>query len=98
MCHFYVVGYLRKTRTYIGIYSVSIAGFYVPFTYLPKAAIEKGITRENAAFLLSIIGINTRILRAYSHQTNMKTKKIKQQAKEIKEKTFKLQTKFSLSL
>ena len=31
-------------------------GFYVPFTYLPKAAIEQGISRENAAFLLSIIG------------------------------------------
>ena len=43
------------------IFSVSVAGFYVPFTYLPKAAIEKGITRENAAFLLSIIGTITPI-------------------------------------
>ena len=69
------------------IFSVSVAGFYVPFTYLPKAAIEKGITRENAAFLLSIIGTITPILRACSHQTNVKTKKIEEQAEEIKEKT-----------
>ena len=48
-----------KNRSYPGklLYPSFIhTGFYVPFTYLPKAAIEKGITRENAAFLLSIIG------------------------------------------
>ena len=31
-------------------------GFLVPFMYLPKAATEKNINRENAAFLLSVIG------------------------------------------
>ncbi len=28
----------------------------MPFTYLPAASIEQGITRKDAAFLLSIIG------------------------------------------
>ena len=51
----------------------------MPFTYLPKAAIEKGITRENAAFLLSIIGTNTPVL--HSHQAKANAKKIKEQAK-----------------
>ena len=33
-----------------------VLAFLVPFTFLPKMATERSITRENAAFLLSIIG------------------------------------------
>ena len=39
------------------------AGFYVPFIYLPDHAIERGMSRDQAAFLLSIIGIANTIAR-----------------------------------
>ena len=39
-------------------YYISLfAGFYIPFIYLPDNAILKGHPRDQAAFLLSIIGI-----------------------------------------
>jgi len=36
-------------------------GFYVPFVYLPNMAVLKGVTVQNANFLLSIIGISNTI-------------------------------------
>ncbi len=40
-----------------------ISGFFVPFIYLPDNAVEKGIPRDKAAFLLSIIGIANTVAR-----------------------------------
>lgn len=36
-------------------------GFYVPFVYLPNMAEQRGISVENANFLLSIIGISNTV-------------------------------------
>lgn len=38
-----------------------MAGFYVPFVYLPNMAQLQGIPVESANFLLSIIGISNTI-------------------------------------
>ncbi|ELT97508.1 hypothetical protein CAPTEDRAFT_171008 [Capitella teleta] len=40
-----------------------MAGFYIPFTYLPHHATKMGLSLEEAAFLLSIIGIANTIAR-----------------------------------
>jgi len=42
---------------------LTMTGFYVPFTFLPDYAISEGIKRDNAAFLLSIIGIANTVAR-----------------------------------
>ncbi len=36
-------------------------GFYVPFVYLPNMAVLKGVSVQNANFLLSVIGISNTI-------------------------------------
>jgi MFS family permease len=41
-------------------------GFYVPFVYLIDSAVNKGIEKDQAAFLLSIIGITNTIGRVLS--------------------------------
>ena len=41
----------------VGISNVfGMLGFYVPFVYLPNMAVLRGVSVENANFLLSIIG------------------------------------------
>lgn len=40
---------------------LGMMGFYVPFVYITDSSIEKGIGRDPAAFLLSIIGITNLI-------------------------------------
>ena len=43
----------------VGISNVfGMLGFYVPFVYLPNMAVKRGVSVENANFLLSIIGIS----------------------------------------
>ncbi|QQP51764.1 Uncharacterized protein FKW44_013210 [Caligus rogercresseyi] len=43
----------------IGLSNVfGMLGFYAPFVYLPDMAVSRGIERNNANFLLSIIGIS----------------------------------------
>ena len=43
--------------------SFPISGFFVPFTYLPDMAITFGMSRDQAAFLVSIIGIANTVAR-----------------------------------
>lgn len=40
---------------------LGMMGFYVPFVYITDSSIQKGIGREPAAFLLSVIGITNLI-------------------------------------
>ena len=42
---------------------ISAAGFYVPYMYLPAYAITGGVSRTNAAYLLSIIGVFSTLAR-----------------------------------
>ena len=41
-------------------------GLYIPYVFLPKLAIERGVTDVNAAFLISIVGICNTIGRILS--------------------------------
>jgi len=41
-------------------------GLYIPYTFLPKLAIERGVSELNAAFLISIVGICNTIGRILS--------------------------------
>ena len=51
----------------VGISNVfGMLGFYVPFVYLPNMAVLRGVSVENANFLLSIIGISNTIGRVIS--------------------------------
>ncbi|KAG8181256.1 hypothetical protein JTE90_013027 [Oedothorax gibbosus] len=36
---------------------LGMMGFYIPFVYITDSSVEKGVSRDSAAFLLSIIGI-----------------------------------------
>ena len=45
---------------------LGMLGFYVPFVFLPNMAEGRGITKENANFLLSIIGISNTLGRVVS--------------------------------
>ena len=36
-----------------------VSGYFVPFTYISDMATSKGISRHDAVFLISIIGIST---------------------------------------
>ncbi|KAL7644471.1 UNVERIFIED_CONTAM: hypothetical protein RMT77_005303 [Armadillidium vulgare] len=45
---------------------IGMLGFYTPFVYLPGAAIEKGIDKDSATLLVSIIGITNTIGRVLS--------------------------------
>jgi hypothetical protein len=61
-CFLCMAGEYFLLASYI-ISSISSTGFYVPFTYLPHHATEMGLSLEQAAFLLSIIGIANTIAR-----------------------------------
>ena len=45
---------------------LGMLGFYVPFVFLPNMAAQTGISKENANFLLSIIGISNTLGRVLS--------------------------------
>ena len=41
-------------------------GFYIPFVYLPSMAGDNGVEKDEAAFLLSIIGISNTVGRVFT--------------------------------
>lgn len=47
----------------ISLYVICYPGFFVPFIFLPDHAIEMGLTSQQGAFLISIIGIANTVAR-----------------------------------